>query len=93
MAVEVIGSFGDAKDILKKEMDALQQLAEKVENGSLKFSKKLQRRFASAHYALARVHCLRQVDMMHSNTTRGLSQPSKQPSCTSSLPLLGQVRA
>jgi hypothetical protein len=59
MAVEAIGSFGDAKDVLEKEIEALRQTAEKVNNGSLTSSKKLQRRFASAQYALARVHWMK----------------------------------
>jgi hypothetical protein len=59
MAVEAYGSFGDAARVLEKEIDALRKTAEEVENGSLTSSNKLQRRFASAQYALARVHHFR----------------------------------
>jgi hypothetical protein len=59
MAVEAIGTFGETELLLGKEIEALRRTAAETENGSFSSSKKLQRRFASAHYALARVHCLR----------------------------------
>ena len=59
MAVEALGSLGDAQGVLEREIEALHKAAEKVENGLLTSSNKLQRRFASAQYALARVHHIR----------------------------------
>lgn len=59
MVVEAFGSLGDAQGVLEREIEALRETAEKVENGSLTSPNKLQRRFASAQYALARVHHIR----------------------------------
>ena len=59
MAVEAFGSLGDAQGVLEKEIEALSKTAEKVETGSWTSANKLQRRFASAQYALARVHHIR----------------------------------
>jgi hypothetical protein len=61
MAVEALGSSGDAEHLLAKETEALRQTADKVEDGSLTSSRKLQRCFASAQYALARVHYIKAV--------------------------------
>ena len=59
MAVEAFGSIGDAQGVLESEIEALRKTAQKVEKGSLTSSNKLQRRFASGQYALARVHHIR----------------------------------
>jgi len=59
MAVEAFGAFGDAQGVLEKEIEALGETANKVETGSLTSSNRLERRFASAQYALARVHHIR----------------------------------
>ena len=59
MAVEAFGSIGDAQGVLESEIEALRKTAQEVEKGSLTSPNKLRRRFASAQYALARVHHIR----------------------------------
>jgi len=59
MAVEAFGALGDAQGVLEKEIEALGETADKVEAGSLTSYNRLERRFASAQYALARVHYIR----------------------------------
>jgi hypothetical protein len=59
MAVEAFGSFGEAQGLLEEEIDALRKTADKLEKGSLTSLGKLEQRFASAQYALARAHHIR----------------------------------
>jgi hypothetical protein len=59
MGVETFTALEEAKVILDKEIVALEKTAEEVKNGSLTSLGRLERRFSSAQYALARAHHIR----------------------------------